>query len=136
MSVKAETPTDWKREDVFATSAFSPILLQADIDIRSVFPNRDNDIIFTEMLQKIRKHQKKWVIGMPPKKKRKERKVFTYTYIFDYSIFKFVWFFFYQIVKIDPTVSTQDLEDSIPVYYIVLCSITVTIIHYHEKNVA
>lgn len=92
MSVKAETPTDWKREDVFATSAFSPILLQADIDIRSVFPNRDNDIIFTEMLQKIRKHQKKWVIGMP--KKKKERKVFTYTYIFDYSIFKSVCFFF------------------------------------------
>lgn len=74
MSVKAETPTDWKREDVFATSAFSPILLQADIDIRSVFPNRDNDIIFTEMLQKIRKHQKKWVIGMPKKKKEKKEK--------------------------------------------------------------
>lgn len=73
MSVKAETPTDWKREDVFATSAFSPILLQADIDIRSVFPNRDNDIIFTEMLQKIRKHQKKWVIGMPPPKKKEKK---------------------------------------------------------------
>lgn len=82
MSVKAETPTDWKREDVFATSAFSPILLQADIDIRSVFPNRDNDIIFTEMLQKIRKHQKKWVIGMPKKKKKKRKKsIYLYVYI-------------------------------------------------------